>query len=172
MGVFGEPNERERLVWQVRSQAHRLAVEGFGTETVWVPIDGLSTPRAALADPIAGVRAAVLVHNVADRLIGDYVAEARGAGAAWDEIADALGLRHDDAESDVNRAERAFEHVAGVRWQARIRWTCGTCGQRVNEFVPDESHPTDREDGHATDCTRHQAAIAAWRVESGWGDER
>lgn len=171
MGVSGEPNERERLAWQVRSQVHRLAVEGFGTETVWVPIEGLSTPRAALANPIAGVRAAGLVRNVAARLIVDYVAEARGAGTAWDEIADALGLRDDDADSDVNRAERAFEHIAGVRWQARIRWTCGSCGQRVNEYVPDESHPTDREDGHAADCTRQRAAIATWQAESGWEDE-
>lgn len=168
MAVFGEPSERERLAWQVRSQIHRLAVDGFGADTVWVPIGDTSMTRPTVADALAGVRAAVLARNVAARMIGEYAVEARGAARTWEEIADALDLADDDPDRDVTAAERAFEQIAGrsdMQWQARARWTCAACGARVNDYGPYESHPNDREDGHAADCPRQTRALETWRAE-------
>lgn len=175
----GDPSRRERLAGQVRGWLHRLAVEGFDTETVWVPIGapgmssdmGSAMTRATVADPLCGVRAVVLARAVADRMLVEYAEDARGAGRMWDEIADALGLDEDDPTrpGDVGRAERAFEQIAGestYRWTARSRWTCAACGARVNDYGPYESHPNDREDGHTDQCPRQRAALAAWRAET------
>ncbi|RZT87337.1 hypothetical protein EV383_4256 [Pseudonocardia sediminis] len=85
MSVFGEPTEeqarRERLAAQVRQMVRRLAVEGFDTEPVEVAIPGFDRiTRPGLADPLAGVRAGVLVRGVAEREIRESTTDARGLG--------------------------------------------------------------------------------------------
>lgn len=179
MSVFGEQTEeqarRKQLAAQVRQVVRRLAVEGFGTEAVEVAIPGFDRiTRPGLADPLAGVQAGVLVRAVAGREIREAATDARAAGRSWDEIADALGLTDDEDGPPGTRAERAFEQVAGrsdAFRAADVRWTCAWCGQRVTDRGPFESHPHDREDGHAADCARQGAELAAWRVETGWEDE-
>lgn len=179
MSVFGDPGEeqarRERLASQVRQLVRRLAVEEFGTEPVEVPIPGFDRiTRPGLADPLAGVRAGVLVRGVAEREIREAATDARVSGRTWEEVADALVLTDADDDPPGTRAERASEQVAGRSdrfWDASLRWTCAACGQRVTDHGPYEPHPTDREDGHADDCTRHGAELAAWRAETGWEDE-
>lgn len=179
MSVFGDPPEeqarRERLAAHVRQLVRRLAVEGFDTEPVEDSIPGFDRiTRPGLADPLAGVRAAIVVRAVAEREIREAATDARGLGRSWEEVADALALSDAADDPPGTRAERAFEQVAGGSdrfWAASLRWTCATCGQRVTDRGPFESHPHDREDGHTADCPHQAAAIAAWRAETGWEDQ-
>lgn len=170
MSVFGEPTARERLVWRVRDQIRRLAVDGFAASEVQVPIGETTMTRPTLDDPLAGVRAADLVQRAAAAQRREYATEARAAGRSWDEVADALGL------TDLNEADvLAFEEVAGdctAFSGGRVWWRCGSCGQRITDTGPFTTHPADIEAGHGPLCARHAADIAEWEQEQkmGWQD--
>lgn len=171
MSLFGEPTKRERLVWWVRDQIRRLAVEGFGAREVAVPIGQTSLTRPGVDDAMAGLHAAHLVGRVAKAAIADYAVESRAAGRTWTEIGAALGIGGEDWPGAV--AERAFDQITrdefGDRWSRRsVRWTCASCGQRVTDTGPFPSHPDDIESGHAEGCARHAAEVAAWAVHPGW----
>jgi hypothetical protein len=47
---------------------------------------------AAGADPAAGLRAALALHRLAERVEGHQVAAAREQGWSWQQIGDALGV--------------------------------------------------------------------------------
>lgn len=168
MSIFGEPTERERLVWRVRDQIRALAVEGFGAAVVQVPIGETSLTRPTVDDPLAGVRTAQLVRRTAEAQVRDYAIEARAAGRSWAEVADAIGLTGVD-EPEV----LAFEQVAGDRDRVgggRVWWRCASCAQRISDTGPFCSHPADTETGHTPGCARHAAEIAAWATRTGWED--
>lgn len=171
MSLFGEPTVRERMAWQVRRQIHRLAVAAFGAVEVWVPIAGTSLTRPTVDDPSAGIRAAHLTRNAAEAAVVDYTREARVAGQSWDEIATALGVGEDEFLPPVG--ERAFDEVTGrvdSHTQTELRWTCGTCEQRVTDLGPSGAHPDDNERGHTETCARRVTEIAAWREQTGRAD--
>ncbi|ALE74381.1 hypothetical protein AD006_25285 [Pseudonocardia sp. EC080610-09] len=170
MSIVGEPTPRERLAHRVRSQIRRLAVDGFGAHETTAPIGDSGFTRPGLDDPMAGLRAAVLTRNVAEATIHDSAVDVRAAGRTWDEVAEALGIEDDDRFAP--RGERAFEEVVGLPdlfALASVRWTCTTCGRRVSESGPYESHPDDNEHGHDEVCDRRVRAVAAWRVRAGEG---
>lgn len=165
-----EVSPLERAAWWLRSAIRRTASEAFGGEIVRESIAGLTFSAEALDDPLTGVRAALLARNVAVAELRRYAEAARGAGRTWDEVAEALGIEASD--DDAPRAEQAYllliegqplpkdESPRTRRFAAR--WTCGSCGRRVRDSGPFESHPDDVEDGHATTCARRAAAIAAF----------
>jgi hypothetical protein len=50
------------------------------------------TQAMASADPVQGLRAALALHRIAERVEADQVAAARGQGWSWQQIGDALGI--------------------------------------------------------------------------------
>ncbi|MGH8883206.1 MAG: hypothetical protein ACRD0P_38665 [Stackebrandtia sp.] len=135
------------------------------------------------ARPIPALQAAIKVRDIAAGHIRRAITDVRGGGSSWAELAATLGLDSDDHRW---AAEKAYDYAKGpqpsaeeqerdflalARWRdARIYWTCGTCDAHVTDHGPYDPHPEDQEQGHADDCTRHAAAVAAYQrsVEEDW----
>ena len=159
---------------RARQHVRRVAVEVFGAVAVEEPVEGFRVlTRARLDDPLLGVRAALLVFEVAAGQMRGWALEARGAGRSWAEVAGALELDEQDEENgppDQVAWEWLVEHRPPhpnrrYRFEpASTVWTCTTCRARVRDTGPFASHPSDREQGHAPGCARHAAAIARWRA--------
>jgi len=134
------------------------------------PIRGMTLTASAPADYVAGIGAAQEVARVARSLASDYARKARGEGMPWRDLAAALGI---SADPDDAPAETAFELVAPtplMRFDAvSVCWDCASCGQWITDKGPYNGHPTDDETGHADNCARHAAEIAAWT--RAWGDD-
>ena len=182
----GERDERhEAFVSRVRSLVWAGAVEVSDTVRREDPIEGFRLlTRSRLDDPRAGIRAALLVRQVAAGQLYQQANEARAVGWSWEEIGEALELPGTEVGADRPRGEAAFEWLIegrepepldrdGVRLfrQSAASWRCGSCGAQVIDRGPFESHPDDNESGHAEDCPRHRAAIAAWRAATGWEEQ-
>jgi hypothetical protein len=125
-------------------------------------------------DPLLAIQAAQLVRDYASSYIDRAALLARREGTSWADLFTLLALEAVDGKST---AEVAYEHVLGPDpehqplWQTRtVSWHCSTCSAYVTDRGPYESHPDDNESGHTADCTRHQTAIAEWRVRTGWED--
>ena len=171
MSLFGEPTARESLVWQIRAQIRRLAMEGFGAREIQMPIAQTSLTRPGVDDALAGIGAARLMQRVAEAVIADYAVAARAAGRTWTEIGAALGITGQDWPGAV--AERAFDQVThgGDGWsRSSVRWRCPSCGEQITDSGPFTSHPADIESGHADGCARYAADVAAWAEQAGWAD--
>ena len=160
-------------MWALRTDIRRVARDVHGAQIVEVLIEGFRSTKPALDDPLAGVRAAVLARDVAAGELLGYAEQARGAGRTWDEVADALGI--ESTPEGKPRDEAAYLLLIEGRplpgdepsWWRRptARWTCTSCGQRVIDSGPFESHPDDVEHGHAAHCARRTAAITAFRAQ-------
>lgn len=135
---------RERAAWSLRTAIRRAAQEVDGAEVVQVPIVSLpGATRQTLDDPLAGLRAAQLAHDVAIAAMREYAEEARGAGSSWDDIAAVLAV---EADEDEPRDERVYLMLVEGRsleaeraaWWRRpsARWTCSACGQRITDNGP------------------------------------
>lgn len=89
-----------------------------------------------------GIAAARKV-SAAAALVHDYARRARGAGMTWAQLADPLGIPHDE---DSDRAEAAFEWVASppaYRFDhVTVGWRCGSCDEYVTDNGP-FGRPTD-----------------------------
>ena len=176
MTTFDLP-PRESAAGRMREAVRRVAVEVFDASVVEVPIPGFTvfTDRR-LDDPLAGVRSALFLRNVAEGQLHEH---ARAAGRTWDEIGAALALPPSEYRP---RAEVAFGWLVEGREPEpdsaelppfrtpSAHWRCGACEQQITDRGPFESHPADNETGHATGCTRHHADVAAWRERTGWDD--
>ncbi|MBC3189972.1 hypothetical protein H7X46_02705 [Pseudonocardia sp. C8] len=181
-----EQDERERLfAAQVRALVWSGAVEAFGAVRHEDPIEGYQVlTRSRLDNPLAGVTAALVARNAAARQLAEFAESARAAGRSWDEIGAALGLDSAGDGGGRSRAELAFEWLVEGRepqpepdrWPSfrapTTSWRCATCGQRVTDRGPYESHPDDNEDGHAEACARHRADVRAWVRRTGWEDDQ
>ena len=180
MAEFGR-SPKQSAAEQVRRLVRQVAADVFGGRVVEKPIPGFTViTDIGLDDPLAGVRAALLLRGVAAGQLNEHARDARAAGRSWDEIGAALDLP--DYEFD-SRAEVAFvwlvegrepEPETGAIPASRTPsswWRCGSCAQQVTDHGPFESHPDDNEIGHAPDCARHLADVAAWRARIGWEDE-
>jgi len=155
----------------------RLVVAQFDGEVRDESIPGYQMlTRRRVVDPLTGVRAARAMANASRGLLVGQARDARAAGSSWDEIGEALGLP--DTAADEPRAEAAFaDLVEGRRVNAQWRsfrspstsWRCGSCDELVTDYGPTHSsHPDDQESGHADTCARHRAALAQWRIDTGW----
>ncbi|MBU3066433.1 hypothetical protein KO481_33540 [Nocardia sp. NEAU-G5] len=119
-------------------------------------------------DYLQAVEVAENFIDIARGLVTEYVNKARGHGCSWVEIAATLKIDPDEVDDS---AIEAFERVAllnGYSWRADAytRWTCTSCGQRVNDRGPWNGHPADNESGHAEDCERHQREIRAYMLDA------
>ncbi|MFG1637439.1 hypothetical protein ACGFKX_21660 [Pseudonocardia alni] len=164
---------------RIRELVRRIAVDVFGTSETDVPIPGFTifTDRR-LDDPLAGLRAALLMRLVAEAQLYDYARTARAAGRSWDQIGTVLGLPIGDAPV----GEVAFDWLVcgrapdpdreGMRSfrTSSAYWRCSTCGAQVTDDGPFESHPGDNETSHTDICTRHWAEVAAWAQRTGRTD--
>ena len=167
-----EVTPQQRAAWELQTAIERVARDVYGAQIVQVPIEGLDgVTKPMLDDPLAGVRAALLARNVALAQMRSYAEQARGAGRSWDDVAEALGI--EATEDDEPRDEQAYLLVIEGRplpvdepsWLHRptARWTCTSCGQRITDYGPFESHPDNAETGHTDSCTRRAAALATYR---------
>ncbi len=180
MAEFGR-SPRQDAAGQVRELVYRVAVEVFGARGVDTPIPGFRvlTDRQ-LDEPLTGVRAALLLRNVAEAQMYEHARAARAADRSWDEIGEALELP--DYEFD-SRAEVAFAWLVEGREPdpettklpsrtPNACWRCGSCDRPITDHGPyGGSHPDDTETGHAPDCARHLAAVTAWQARTGWHDK-
>lgn len=173
MSVFGEPNDKDHARWNIRGQIQNLAVGLFDGRRIKRE---LRSPGGApfsfdAVEPLPAIRAAVFYRNVADGQAREEAKTARGDGASWAEIAAAAGIV-DDPGQGRSAADLAYEWTSprpSMRFdEMNVFWTCGTCGERVEDRGPDAGHPTDQEEGHAEGCARHVADIAAWKTATDW----
>jgi hypothetical protein len=164
-----------RAMHRVQDQIRGAACEVFAANRIETPIDGFTLlTKSALDDPLAGVRASVLTRNAAANEARRYAEQARSTGRTWDEIAEAFGIGAEDY--DEPRDVLAFGLVAEGRPmpfresfdQRDAWWRCGSCGERIRDRGPYDSHPADAESGHRADCRRHAAEIAEWHLRSGF----
>jgi hypothetical protein len=122
-----------------------------------------------MAEPLAGIRYARIAQGVAAGLVKEYVAAARADGLAWLQVADALGIAEGDG---YDRGAEAFSRVAGKLvpgYNQSFRWHCPACGNGITDYGPFEANPESTQSGHAGDCARLAADLAAYRAD--WGDD-
>jgi hypothetical protein len=69
------------------------------------------------------------------------------------------------------RADAAYDYAAGttVFGRASFAWVYSACRSTVTDRGPQAGHPADTEEGHAGDCQRLAAEMAAWNAS--WEDE-
>jgi hypothetical protein len=122
------------------------------------------------AEPLAGIRAAQVLADTAVRIRREYAERARTEGIAWQQIGQALGLdQGPDGKSGYGLGVAAFEHFEGPPdlWnQSSFCYPCASCGEWITDRGPYENHPPDNESGHARDCARLAAELAAWQAEN------
>jgi hypothetical protein len=163
-----QEDARRDAEWRLRDTALRYVTATGGTvaDRPISPQHDYGTIRAA--EPLAGIRAAQVLEHTAARLSHDYLRYARQDGASWDDIGTALGMK-DDPETGYSAAEQAYEHAAGEPPQQfdprSFYYSCGSCAQHVKDHGPYESHPHDRESGHAQTCARITAEVASWQAQ-------
>ncbi len=141
----------------------RLA-EAAGAGIRECPIMPGSVITTRLAEPLAGIRAARLVERSALRMIRDYIRYARQEGVSWPAIGEAVGI----GEHYGELASAAFQYAAGPATglsRPLFAFRCGACELIVTDYGPYESHPEDNEHGHAPDCPRMTAVVAAWQAD-------
>lgn len=173
-GLVEQADARQRAVWSLQQAVRTTAREVFGAAVVERAVAGLSIPDRDV-QPLAGVRAAVLACDVAAARVRYYALRARAGGSSWDDVAEALGVGQDDA-GQWSRAELAYLHLVEGHslqpdqqryWPTSASWCCGCCEQQVTDRGPFMAAPQDNETGHAPDCARHAAQVAAYRAERG-----
>ena len=157
----------------VRREAFRLARDS-GADLVTRPIYS-SDPEPTIRDvePLAGARAARDLEFAAQGAARDYIRQAREAGHDWDKIGQTIGLRpgRDADQEGASPADAAYTYAAGhpdtdAPWRPRsFSWTCRSCDQHISDRGLIQ-HPADDEIGHAENCPRLTAAIAAWDAET------
>jgi hypothetical protein len=155
------------LYFYLRRHVQAMATVA-GAPTIERPAWPGSLSATTYAEPLAGLREAVTLRGSAEQVIEDYARYARVEGVSWREIGEALGLGEEAKERQGSVAELAYEHLVGVpdlRSPVTMYWTCPACGQNVTDRGPYNNHPADNEHGHAEDCSRMAAAVAAWQAE-------
>jgi hypothetical protein len=117
------------------------------------------------ADSVTGLESAAQLTSAVRRLILDYTRQAREDGHSWQEIGMALGLRA-VRDSGISVGDAAYDYAAGTSGFGRpfFTWVCSACRGTVIDRGPQAGHPADTEEGHADDCRRLAAEIAAWNA--------
>ena len=154
--------------WRMRQAAIEIAEAG-GAEVHERPMFPGAISVSRYVEPLAGLKAAEILADTAARIRREYTQHARAEGITWLQIAQALSLGQDaDGKSGYDLAVAAFEHFEGQPdlWnQSNFHYHCGSCGEWITDRGPYESHPEDNESGHAADCARLAAELAAWQAE-------
>jgi hypothetical protein len=133
--------------------------------------------KVRYAEPAAGMRAALIARDTASRVIRDYGRRAREDGLSWEAIGQALALdQGQDAPDGYELGAAAYEAMAGAGdpwYEPSFAWTCSSCTSTISDRGPYDSHPADREQGHAGGCQRlaadmtvHRRRTAGWDAEA------
>lgn len=131
-------------------------------EPVW---KGATSTRRQ-ARPVTQLQAAVWLRGQMRQQVHTAIRKARSGGASWQEIAVVLDLVDADRATPYDQAVAAFEEAVDG-WGDTFTFECGTCGSRVADHGPYDSHPLAQESGHTETCERQAAAVAAWRERMG-----
>lgn len=128
----------------------------FRAATGLAVLDG-ETWEGATVPPLIALKGAIALRREAEYILTAQLQDARRAGHSWQDIGECLGYGKDAATGT-----RAYEALI-LRPERHAGWVCATCGQHVTDGYPDEP-PASAESGHATDCARLTANIAAWEA--------
>jgi hypothetical protein len=154
--------------WRMWQAAIEIAEAG-GAEVRERPMFPGAISVSRYAEPLAGIRAAQVLADSAARIRREYTQHARAEGTGWQQVGQALGLGQGaDGTSGYDLAVAAFEHFEGEPdlWhQSNFCYHCGSCGEWITDRGPYNSHPEDNESGHAGNCARFAAELAAWQTE-------
>jgi len=171
------PEAREKAVSSARRAARRAAIDlarDEGAQVISRPAFRGAQTTIQDVEPLAGLRAARQVELGARLSTRNYIRDAREAGHTWHEIGTALDLTP-SGEADLagsTIAEAAYSYAAGSpdtetawRYGRSFSWTCGSCEGLISDHGLCNG-PADDERGHADDCARLAATIAAWDAGS------
>jgi hypothetical protein len=178
MGIPEPSREaREKAVSAARRAARRAAIDlarDQGAQVIRRPAFRGAQTAIQDVEPLAGLRAAREVELGARFSTRSYIRDAREAGHTWQQIGTALDLTP-GGEADLagdTIAEAAYSYAAGSpdtetarRYGRSFSWTCGSCEGLISDHGLC-SGPADDERGHADDCARLAATIAARDAEA------
>jgi hypothetical protein len=177
MGAPESREAREKTISTARRAARRAVIDLARDEGA--PVISRPAFRGAQSsiqdvEPLAGLRAGREVELGARFGTRSYIRDAREAGHTWQEIGSAMNLTP-GGEADLagdTIAEAAYSYAAGRpdtetarRYGRSFSWTCGSCESLISDHGLCNG-PADDERGHAGDCTRLAATVAAWDAES------
>jgi hypothetical protein len=120
-------------------------------------------------EPLAGMLAARDLERAARDTALSYIRQARAAGHTWHQVGTALHLAPDGDPQQIGdtTAEAAYTYAAGsphgaaaLRYGRSFTWTCHACDQNISDRGLCHG-PADDEHGHASNCPRLDASMAA-----------
>jgi hypothetical protein len=178
MGVPEMSREaREKAVSAARRAARRAAIDlarDEGAQLISRPAYRGAQATIQDVEPLAGLRSAREVELGARFSTRNYIRDAREAGHTWHQIGTALGLTPGGEAGPAGGtiAEAAYSYAAGSpdtetarRYGRSFTWTCGSCESLISDHGLCNG-PADDERGHADNCARLAATIAAQDAES------
>jgi len=168
-----DPDEQRRVARNLVRRAMLDLAREVGAQTISRPAFRGSHATVPDVEPLTGLAASRRLELAAREHAADYVRAAREAGCSWRDIGTALGLAPGGDSQQVGEtvAEAAFTYAAGHpdaetarRYGRSVTWTCGPCDERIIDHGLCNG-PADDECGHAQNCPRLAATIAAWDAE-------
>lgn len=168
-----DPRDQRRVASNLARRAVLDLAGAVGAQTVTRPAFRGSHATVRDIEPLAGLAASRQLEIAARQRAADYVRAAREAGHSWQDIGTALGLvpAGDAQQAGETVADAAFTYAAGHpdtdtarRYGRSVTWQCGSCDQVIIDHGLCNG-PADDERGHAGNCPRLAATIAAWDAE-------
>jgi hypothetical protein len=168
-----DPDEQRRVARNLARRALLDLARAAGAATTTRPAFRGSHTTVPDVEPLAGLTASRQLELAARDHAADYVRAAREAGHSWHDIGTALGLvpSGDAQQAGETVAEAAFTFAAGHpdsevarRYGRSVTWTCTSCDKAISDHGLCNS-PADDERGHARNCSRLAATVAAWDAE-------
>ena len=173
------PEDRQHAVTAARDTARNAVftlARDTGAATITRPAFPGSDRTVRDVEPLAGMTAARDLELAARGTALGYIRHAREAGRSWQQIGAAMHLTPggDAQQAGDTIAEAAYTYAAGNpasesarRYGPSFAWTCQTCDNTISDHGLCGS-PADDERGHASNCLRLAATIAAWDAQ--WDD--
>jgi hypothetical protein len=173
------PDDRQDAVRAARNAARNSAftlARETGAGTITRPAYPGSDRTVRDVEPLAGMTASRDLELAARHTALGYIRHAREAGRSWHQIGTAMHLvpGGDAQQAGDTTAEAAYTYAAGNpasesarRYGPSFAWTCHACDNTISDHGLCGS-PADDERGHASNCPRLAATIAAWDAQ--WDD--
>lgn len=174
MTTRDDPREQRRVASNLARRAMLDLASAVGAQIVTRPAFRGSHATVRDIEPLAGLAASRQLEVAAREHAAGYVRAAREAGHSWQDIGNALGLipGGDAQQAGETVAEAAFTYAAGHpdtetarRYGRSVTWRCGSCDKVIIDHGLCNG-PAGDERGHAQNCPRLAATIAAW--DAGW----
>lgn len=176
MPIPGSIPENRRLAIDAARDAARNATYTIARDTGATIITRPIYPGSDYTvrdEPLAGLTTARDIELAARSTARDHIRRAREAGHSWHEIGIAMHIRPngDLQQAGDTIAEAAYTYAAGHpdteharRYGRSVAWSCQTCENTIDDRGLDNG-PADAEHGHARNCPRLEATIAARDAE-------